>query len=1108
MTTTTRPILFRHQLSALFHKNLSLHRRHLSTTLCQILIPILLICIIGLFQYVMDTQIRNAVDKAELWTFANYDVGQVVPRRGFSKVEALAFPLVQYLTLDGARMRQLEEWVGDVPKQKTRVPPFNQNPLGWPLFLPPPFLDDDGDTTHQHNNSIGNPVDRVDEELTQISTFWQRELNDYLGIGPQLSKERIEEFRDRIASWLRAGNLSMIPPMQVWIFNKFQPAPLAGDDDDDDELKLGSEQRDGSELDVTIMPGGRYNGWQFMDYVAATTSPVQGLYPEIDRRAVAINLLHNTLFRQWDRHARRHANNTARNPPHQIMQLQPPVNLSRYHEDVFDVTNSSTDQAYPSINTRYEGMPQKLFQTLDLSTILGVYLIGFAVSFLLPPFISAIVTDKQDKILLLMRMSGLRIYVYWIVTYLYYLANFVVVTGSMYVVAVLFRMRIFTQTDPLLLILALILWGNALIALSFLFSTFFNSARTASMLSYFIVILGVTVSNLLNSSVYMNSPPPLWFLLYPPFAFYRLLFILADACINDQCATLSWLTRLSSTSNDASRVASVQPRPPLMLMLFLESVVLFILAWYVYEISPKEYGVRRKWYFVFEHWVDWLQSAWVTRGWGYERLNARDFDHDRDGDGEESGGSPELDDLLEVENGCVAVDPSAATLMDEDVRHEKEMILHHGTMMDADYALVIRGLRKEFPAQSIGSGFGRKRGKKVAVRDMYLALAPGEVFGLLGANGAGKTTLISCLTGLIAPSFGTASYFSGELDIYRDMDQVQSRIGVCLQFDVFYPKLTCLDHILFYARLKGYSGKLAHQHAMDILDQVGLKQQANKMACELSGGMRRRLSIGIAITGQIDLLIMDEPSTGLDPLTRRQLWEVFRSILERRKKEQGRPLTVILTTHAMDEADLLCDRIGIMDEGRLKCLGSAEYLKMKYSQGYTLTLNVKPMPMLTELDVLGCGTLLEMLKGILVGGGMTKTEDLRMTNSLHSYGLVSKSIRVRLLPEQSIGQSIKFQIEVGRSDADGGDGDSDEGDQKLDMAWSQYFEQLNRAKVSQVPLLIPRWLSGYSSKATIEEQGGTSALAGSTKEDVSVTVVDWGISMTTLEDVFIGVVKK
>ena len=210
----------------------------------------------------------------------------------------------------------------------------------------------------------------------------------------------------------------------------------------------------------------------------------------------------------------------------------------------------------------------------------------------------------------------------------------------------------------------------------------------------------------------------------------------------------------------------------------------------------------------------------------------------------------------------------------------------------------------------------------------------------------------------------------------------------------------------------------------------------------------------------------------------------------------------------MDEADLLCDRIGIMDEGRLKCLGSAEYLKMKYSQGYTLTLNVKPMPMLTELDVLGCGTLLEMLKGILVGGGMTKTEDLRMTNSLHSYGLVSKSIRVRLLPEQSIGQSIKFQIEVGRSDADGGDGDSDEGDQKLDMAWSQYFEQLNRAKVSQVPLLIPRWLSGYSSKAMVEEQGGTSALAGSTKEDVSVTVVDWGISMTTLEDVFIGVVKK
>jgi ABC-type multidrug transport system ATPase subunit len=165
------------------------------------------------------------------------------------------------------------------------------------------------------------------------------------------------------------------------------------------------------------------------------------------------------------------------------------------------------------------------------------------------------------------------------------------------------------------------------------------------------------------------------------------------------------------------------------------------------------------------------------------------------------------------------------------------------------------------------------------------------------------------LTGLYPPTHGTA-LVAGH-DITTQIDQVHKYLGVCPQFDVLWDTLTPREHVLFYARLKGVKSSEENAHVMDLLKHVGLDAHADrKLAKELSGGMKRRLSVAIALAGNPLIVFLDEPSTGLDPLSRKQLWDV----LAKANKEGDKCL--ILTTHSLEEADVLCTRIGIIAEGR------------------------------------------------------------------------------------------------------------------------------------------------------------------------------------------------
>jgi len=203
----------------------------------------------------------------------------------------------------------------------------------------------------------------------------------------------------------------------------------------------------------------------------------------------------------------------------------------------------------------------------------------------------------------------------------------------------------------------------------------------------------------------------------------------------------------------------------------------------------------------------------------------------------------------------------------------------------------------------------------------------------LGPNGAGKTTLISILTGLYGPSSGTAE-INGK-DIRNKMAAIRKEIGICPQFDIQWDTLTPLEHVLFYARLKGISTQSEKEHAMHLLQQVGLDDCAtSKYSAELSGGMRRRLSVAMALAGNPKIVFLDEPTSGLDPISKRQLWDIVCTSKNNR--------SVILTTHSMEEADVLCDRISIIDHGRLQCIGTPLHLKNKFGFGYRLYVSAVP----------------------------------------------------------------------------------------------------------------------------------------------------------------------
>ena len=226
-------------------------------------------------------------------------------------------------------------------------------------------------------------------------------------------------------------------------------------------------------------------------------------------------------------------------------------------------------------------------------------------------------------------------------------------------------------------------------------------------------------------------------------------------------------------------------------------------------------------------------------------------------------------------------------------------------------------------------GLTKRFGEITAVDGVSFTIRGGEFFSLLGPNGAGKSTTIRMLATILEPTAGDATI--GGFSLARDAGRVRELIGVCPQNLALYEELSALDNLLFFGSMVGLSRHQARERADEILALIGLTERAKSRVSTFSGGMQRRLNIGIALMGRPALLFLDEPTVGIDPQSRNNIFETVKQL-----NRDG--VTVLYTTHYMEEADQLSDRVAVIDGGRIVALGTPDELKAPHGDPREVTL--------------------------------------------------------------------------------------------------------------------------------------------------------------------------
>ncbi|RWS09653.1 ATP-binding cassette sub-family A member 1-like protein, partial [Dinothrombium tinctorium] len=306
----------------------------------------------------------------------------------------------------------------------------------------------------------------------------------------------------------------------------------------------------------------------------------------------------------------------------------------------------------------------------------------------------------------------------------------------------------------------------------------------------------------------------------------------------------------------------------IILMMLLSTFISGLLIWYLEAVWPWQYGVPKPFYFPC------LPSFWCKK--------------------------------------LVQIEPIA-------IEKEKNEKFFERQLDSSEVAICVKDLCKHF-------GVGVKR--KTAINNASLSINYGQITVLLGHNGAGKTTLMNIITGILTPSSGTV--FVNGYDVGCDTKAARESISLCPQHNVLYDELSVMEHLKLYAAIKGTEWSSINQEISSVLDQVRLMEKRNVASCTLSGGMKRKLSLAIALIGNTKIVILDEPTSGMDPDARRTVWDLLQSVRRHR--------TILLTTHYMEEADALGDRIAIMADGEVKCCGTPMFLKRAFGGGYQLRI--------------------------------------------------------------------------------------------------------------------------------------------------------------------------
>jgi len=485
--------------------------------------------------------------------------------------------------------------------------------------------------------------------------------------------------------------------------------------------------------------------------------------------------------------------------------------------------------------------------------------------------ISIIVQDKELKTREGMKMMGLKDSAYWLSFLCYYLIIFGILSVCLSSISVGF---VFRHSNWFITFIYYMLYGLSVFAFAFFLASFFSKARVASITGTMIYFASYVVITLIQDPTAAESKKNAASLL--PTCAAALGSI---AYVNYESG------QYGVTWSNINEMAYNYKFSTALIMLAIDTAIYGFIGWYLDNVIPNPEGVAKPWYFLCtsEFWTGKAEPDALPQG--RERKSSN------------------LD--KEEELKLLYPDAHFQQVGDELKRQEAN-----------SECLKIRYLNKYF-------------GQKHSVCDFSVNMYKGQIFALLGPNGAGKTTTISMLSGLLPASSGTAS-FSG-MKIFDHMDLTREKLGVCPQHDVLFESLTPKEHLEIFAAFKGREDiESINKDVMEILNDIELNDCADMKACNLSGGQRRKLSIGIAFIGNSNMIFLDEPTSGIDISARKRVWAML-------KKYKAGKVT-ILTTHYMEEAEELGDRIGIMANGNLKCVGGPLFLKTVYGAGYNLVI--------------------------------------------------------------------------------------------------------------------------------------------------------------------------
>ncbi|XP_030333996.1 ATP-binding cassette sub-family A member 13 isoform X5 [Strigops habroptila] len=464
----------------------------------------------------------------------------------------------------------------------------------------------------------------------------------------------------------------------------------------------------------------------------------------------------------------------------------------------------------------------------------------------------------------------------------WFLENAIVLTISSCALAIILKASgIFAYSNGFIIFLFLLDFGITVIMLSYFWGVFFSSANIATLcasLVYMISFLPYIVLLVLQNQLSFTNQIIMCLLSTTAFG-HGVFFI---TFFEGQETGIQWNNMHQSVAQAGYMIFGC-----LCWMMFFDSILYSVGGWYFSNIIPGKFGLKNRWYFPFtvSYWKNLCGAERRKRHF----LNSNMFFFNEN--------FQEKDPAPPIWKGpCI----EGATI-----------------------GVMLLSLTKE-----------HMDGQKAAIKDLSLTFHRGQITALLGPNGAGKTTVMSLLTGLYPPSSGTI-IINGK-DIRSDLAAIRTELGVCPQYDVLFNMLTVREHLLFYGSVKApdWTKEQLNQQVSGALEDVDLSQHQYKPVGALSGGMKRRLSIAISFVGNSKTVVLDEPTSGVDPCSRRSIWDVLL------KYKAG--CTLIFTTHHLDEAEVLSDHIAILHHGQLRCWGSPSYLRETYGQGHSLTLTKKP----------------------------------------------------------------------------------------------------------------------------------------------------------------------